>query len=372
MKLLNLLNVRALFFGPALLLLASCGSYQYAGYEHDGIYSPENREAVTANEHAESYDDALYYKQLFANKAEQFNNVPEEGAIFTNIDSYSSTGMYEDEMFMQEGVDYQGGNAPWGDQPDEYAVNFYGSPYGSPFFGPFMSPFHMGMYDPFWGGMGINGMGWGPGFGHGYGYGFHNPWRWNRWGMSPWNYGFYNPWGFNRWGFHNSWAMHNPYFYGGGYGSRLDFRDPAYANGRRGSLSDYRSENTRSNLSARSSRIQDYSNARGIRADRNSRSAVLRGNRSSTDNRTYSTRASRVESRSGRARSNSAYSRSNRRSYESATQARSSNRAVRANNRSSQVRRSSSTSRSSGTVRSSSSSRSSGMGSSRSSRGRGN
>ena len=357
MKYFPFSNIRALFFGPALLLLASCGSYQYTGYEHDGIYSPENREAVTANDHAESYEEALYYKQLFAQKAEQFSNIPQEGAIFTDIEGYTSTGMYEDQSFMQEGIAYQGGNAPWGQEVDEISINVYNSPFFSPFYHPYMSPYYGGFYDPFW--MNRYGYGYGYGWNHwGYGYPYHNPWRWNRWG---WNAGL---------------AVHSP-FYGyyryGNYNPYYSRNNVAYNSTRRSSYTDYNNSSiVRNNSKARSSRIQDYSNSRGIRAERSS--ALLRSNRGDNDDRTYSTRTTRVESPKSRSRSNSnsTYRSSNSRSYERSTQARSS-RSTRSYDTNRQVRRSTSTSRSSGTMRSSSSTpRSSGTSSSRSSRGRGN
>lgn len=362
MRHFDLLNskIRVLFLAPALLLLASCGSYQYAGYEHDGIYSPENREAVTTNDYDESYEEALYYKQLFAQQAEQFGNIPEEGAIFTNIEDYSSAGMYEDESFMQDRIAYQGGNAPWGDQPDEIAINIYNnSPY---FYGSYMGPYYAGgFYDPFW--MDRFGYGYGFGWNHWrYGYGYHNPYRWNM--------GFgWNHWGMNPWGWNAGWAYNNPYYlHGNSYGyPYYNRKNVSYSNSRRDTYT--KNSNLRSNSQARSSRIQSYANSSGVRADRSS--AVLRSNRSSSDSRTYSTRASRVESPQSRSRSNSnAVYRSNR-SSDRSTQTRSS----RSYDTSSQVRRSSSTSRSTPAVRSSSSSsRSSGTssGSSRSSRGRGN
>ncbi len=368
---------RALLFAPVLLLLASCGSYQYSGYGNDGIYSSssEERKTVTADDYDESYEESLYYKQLFAESAERFGNVPAEGAIFTDIDGYTSTGMYDEEMFIQEDLDYNGGNAPWGTDPDEIAINIYSNNYPyAPYFDPY-NPYlgYVGFYNfnynPFFGR--DFGRGYGYGYGMGYGYGI-NPWY-----GYPWrnNYGYYNTWGWSYW--NAGWNRH-PYYHGYGHHYSYPYysrRDVAYNNGRRNSYMDYRSEG-RSNADARSSRIQSYSNSRGVRADRSS--ALLRSNRTASQNRTYSTRASRVETAQSRARSrsNSDYNRSNTRSYERNTQARST-RSNRYNNTSSQARRTTNTSRSSGTVRSSSSSsRSSGTsrssGSSRSSRGRGN
>ena len=365
-------KIRAIFFAPALLLLASCGSYQYSGYGNDGIYSSssEDRETITSDDYEESYEDALYYKQLFAEKAEQFGNVPEEGAIFTDIDGYTSTGMYEDELFLQEDLNYNGGNAPWGADPDEIAINFYGSYYPYvPFYDPYnpylgYAGFYNYHYNPFFG----RNFGRGYGYGFNYGYG-RNPWRFN--------YGYHNTWGWNYW----NAGIYHPYHYGYGYGTpylgSYTRKDVAYSDSRRDSRTDFRL-NSRNNSDARSSRVGDYANSRGVRAERSS--LLLRSNRTASENRTYSTRASRVESVQSRARSrsNSDYRSNNSRSYDRSTEARSSrSRREYNNNTSTQTRQSTSTSRSRGTVRSSSSSsRSSGSsgssGSSRSNRGRGN
>ncbi|WP_424495050.1 hypothetical protein [Salinimicrobium sp. GXAS 041] len=381
MKLFYLLSFkqRALLFAPVLLLLASCGSYQYSGYGSDGIYSSsEKKEAVTADDYVESYEESLYYKQLFAESAERFGNVPTEGAIFTDIDGYTSTGAYDNEMFVQEDLQYRGGSAPWGADPDEIAINIYGNNYPyAPYFDPY-NPYmgYVGFYNynynPFFG----RDFGRGYGFGYGYGYGYAtSPWYGYPWRYS---YGYYNSWGWNYW--NSGWNRH-PYYYDYGYPYSTPYyfrRNVAYNEGRRNSYMDFRSEG-RSNADARSSRIQSYSNSRGVRADRSS--LLLRSNRTASQNRTYSTRASRVETADSRSRgrSNSAYrSSSNTRSYERSTEARTTRRSNTYNNNSSrEVRRSTSNSRSSGTVRSSSSSRSSGTsrssgGSSRSSRGRGN
>ena len=359
MKLFDLFNIRALFFGPALLLLASCSSYQYAGYDQDGIYSSENREAITANDNEESYEDANYYKRLFADQSAQIDNLPQEGAIFTNVDSYTSTGAYGDEMYLQEGgLNYQGGNAPWGDQPDEIAINFYGSPFYSPFMGPYMGGFYGrgfygggfygGFHDPFWG------PSWyGPGWNSWrFGYGYHNPWRWNMgWG---WNAG----WGYNPYGI----GYGHPYNYGNPYYGHSR-RDVAYNNSRRSTYSDY--DNNRSNVNGRVSRIQQYSNARNVRANRTS-SDLVRRYRSDDDGRTYSTRTSRVESPSSRSRASSTYRSSNSRAYERSTNVRTTRNP---RSTSTQVRSSNTSSQSRGTVRSSSPSRSSGTRSSGGSRG---
>ena len=337
----KLLNLRALLSGfSALLLLASCSSYQYAGYDNDGIYSSSGEgEAYTANDYEESYENALYYKRLFAEKSQQFDNVPEEGAIFTDIEGYSSTGEFEDEAYMEEGLDYQVGRASWGSNPDQISINIYND--YNPFYNPYIHPFYAGFYDPYWGPY-YDYYAYRPfGYGYPYGYSYYNSWRWNLgWG---WGYGYgYRP--------------YSPYYY---YGSRYNYptynyRDVAYSSTRRNSYSDYNA--VRSNRTqARTSRIQSYSNPREVRAVRSNR-----------DGRTYQTNT-RVRSSSTNTRRSNEYYPSRQVRQVRSTNTRSNSGAVRtsrssSNNKAYRSSPSSSSSRSSGTSRSSS----------RSSRGRGN
>ena len=334
----KLFSVKALFFGfSALLLLASCSSYQYAGYDNDGIYSSDQNEAYTANEYEESYENALYYQQLFAEKADQFANVPEEGAIFTDIEGYSS-GSYDDD-YSQEEMDYQVGQAAWGSDPDEIAINIY----NDPFYRPYYYPYYAGFYDPFWGY---------PYYSHRYGYpyGYYSSWSIGfGFGWSSWRYGhypYYSPY----------WGGHYPYYGNHYYRNRYfpDYyhRDVAYATSRRDSYRDYNNYN-RSNIEARSTRIQQYSNPRNVRAVR-----------SNSDRRTYQTRSTRVRSSSTPSRTY----RVNRSSDNNVRAVRSTR--TRSNN-ATQVRPSRSSSGNNNAVRSSSSSSRS-SGNSRSNRGRGN
>ena len=73
-------------------LLTSCGSYQYVGYDNDGIYSSENdnvQEAVVEQPTVTtSTKDSNYYKNYFAENSAQVDAIQEDGEIFTDIDSY--------------------------------------------------------------------------------------------------------------------------------------------------------------------------------------------------------------------------------------------------------------------------------------------
>ena len=344
----KLLNLRSLATAlGSLFLLASCSSYQYAGYDNDGIYSsPSNGEAYTDNDYEESYEDALYYKNLFGEKAEQFEAVPADGAIFTDIESYSS-GQYDENMFGAEGLEYEPGRAAWGTDPDEIAINVYNNyPHYSPFYYGYGYPYayYGGFYDPFWG----------PRY---YRYGFYDPfyyghpYAYNSW---RWNIGFGFGWG-GYYGYGHRYSPWYPYGHYYDHYPRMYRRDVAYNASRRDAYSDTYRDRRAVSSDSRISRIQGYSNSRNVRA------AGTRVN----DSRTYQTRSTRVRSTS--TRSDDAYRSSSQRrsvpavrsgSYENSRPAVRSSRSSRSNNSTYRSSSSSTRSTSSGT-RSSSSSRSS-------------
>ena len=76
----NLHKKAILFVAPMfLLLLASCGSYQYSGYE-DGIYGDSNQQQSTSEEpsqYANNNQDQgnSYYKNLFSEKSEFYGQM---------------------------------------------------------------------------------------------------------------------------------------------------------------------------------------------------------------------------------------------------------------------------------------------------------
>ncbi len=170
--------------GVFALLLTSCGSYYQAGYE-DGIY--ESRNSTTANEasNEEGTDKANYYKQYFQSKANTFSNVPEEGAIFTDVEAYSTTESLDEEGYVvvEENQEYQNtGYGGWGTNPEGVTVNIYNTQ-------PFLfNRWGWGWNSPFW-----YGGAWGP------------YWNWNNpyWGGIGWGWG---------------WGWNDPFFFGGGFG----------------------------------------------------------------------------------------------------------------------------------------------------------
>jgi hypothetical protein len=58
-----------------MAVLTSCGSFQYAGYDNDGIYSSEtsNDDAVQETVVSLSSNDSNYYKNYFSENKAQVN-----------------------------------------------------------------------------------------------------------------------------------------------------------------------------------------------------------------------------------------------------------------------------------------------------------
>jgi len=260
------------FTGVLALLLTSCGVYYDPGYaSEDGIYTSES--STTANEGA--VDKTNYYKQYFQSKDKTFEDLPEEGAVFTDIDSYSTTESLDEEGYIviEENEEYQGGNAGWGSNgTDDVTINIYNTP-----------AIGFGGFNGFYGGFGYGGFGYG-GYGFNpYWYGFGNPY----WYRPFWGIG-YSPYGF---GFGGAFCY--PYYGGYGYYNTIAYqrgrRNIDYSSGRvatRG-RSNARTSYSRSELNRR---IVSRSNPRGNSVNRG-RPTTSRPN--SSYNRPNSNRPSR-------------------------------------------------------------------------------
>lgn len=243
----NYLQSKMHYFGllVAAVLLASCGSYQYAGYEEDAIYG-DNQRTVEYTEPVseEPTEDTGYYQNYFKEKTLQYSNINQDDAIFTDIDSYE--GSYDNTV--NDSLVYNQGYAGWGqDYNDDVVINIYG---GHAFNSIWWNR------PPLWNNWGWNNWGW-----HGWGW---NGFGWNNWGFNNWGWGFggwdpfwcppyygglyaYRPW----WG-----GGYGPYYGGGFYGRRAyaynaSRRGSVYGNNSLASLS--RRSTANSNLSRRSS-----------------------------------------------------------------------------------------------------------------------
>lgn len=322
----------SILFMGAILMFVSCGSYQYAGYDNDGIYS-SNQVVTNTREAANSRANSEYYANFFAEEAQSAQDILGESDVFTDIDSYSSGNVAVEDVEIVEG-NYGG----WGQVNDQVTINYYNN--------------------------GWNNFGWG----------WNNPWLWNNWRWNRfgygwnnfgWNYGLGYGWnvGFgwnNYWGWNRGYGRYYRNFNRGFY--RNDF---AYNRTRRG--------NSLRRSVASVNRRNTFSNRRDARLSRN-RNTV--GRRSSTTTRRRSTSSTIRNTRGIRngnsTRRNSIQNRpSSRRNSSGGVRRGSSGRS----SSSGSVRRSSGSSRSSGSIRpgrsssrSSSGSRSSSRSSSRSGR----
>lgn len=345
-------NLNLLFIPVVFFTLVSCGSYQYSGYEADGIYG-ESRPGIWEQEEPQTTEvkpnnNNSYYKNLFAQQSEMYGEILEND-IFTDVDSYTSNDGYENYNETGGDVAYVGGNAPWGDDPDSYTINIYndnfyspwryGWAYGYPYsyyggwYDPWYNPYWYGPYwrHGYWGGPIAYGYGsyWNIGFGFGYQY----------YG------GYYSP--YNRYYYGN---YHYPYH----YNNRI-----AYNQGRRNSNPYYSDDDNRRSTSTRSSYSRSIREIRDSRSSDYGTSRVRSTANNNTEQRVYTRTTRRTESsgsyESSRTRSSSPVyqrsSQSSNRTYRSSTPTRSSS-----STRSSTTRSSGSSTRGSGTTRSSGSS----------------
>lgn len=337
-----------------LTVLTSCGSFQYAGYDNDGIYATEEYEndaqepVITT-----STNDSNYYKNYFAENSAEVDAIQEESEVFTDIDSYE--GNYTDQIVdtLEQRPAYGG----WGQNSNTVTINYIDNGwYG------YNSPWN-----------------WNSGFGYGH-YGWERSWGWNNWGWNNhwsyggyygsgygygYGYGHYAPWryGYNNYGWNNGYSRNNRY---------------AYNNTRRGSLLYNNNLNRRSNSALSRS---DYSSRRLSNSSSLSRNSLNSNLRSNTSSRIRTSRSATTTNSTRTIRNSSTTTGSNtNRRVTRPTAVRNTSRttttrstAPTRSSRSSSTARSSSnsSSRSSGTVRSSSSSSRSSSGSSSSSSRRG-
>lgn len=334
------------FIAPvSLLLLASCSSYQYSGSDRDGVYGDTRRVYSEQEQYTTQDNKNIYYKNLFAEEADLYNELLAEDAIFTDVESYSSTGG----DYTEQQPDYQGGNAPWGQDPDSYSINIY----NNGFYGGFYNPYWAGGYYPYHPYLGPGY--WGPGY-----YG------------SSWSIGFGGYYPYSGFGFgigfavhpfyYSSYRWHYPYHYR--YHRNYYYRpNVAYNSGRRNAVSSFR-DGSRSNLRNAvnlDSRRRSSSYSRNIRNLRSSNDQYGLTRRSTGN---YNTTRRNSDNRYQRSRQESTNRTSRRNDNNS--------RRTTTNRSNTGTTRSSGTVRSSGTTRSSGDGRSSSGGSTSRNRGRGN
>lgn len=216
------LNSAFVFACFSLIMLSSCGSYQYVGSTSDGIYSEDEPEYVVIEDVSyQEEPNSNYYSNYFREKALEVESTEDVDPVFTDVDSYESQSNINSNQ-----------NAGWGDNSSQVNINVYDSGWNNWGWG---YPYN-----------GWNNWGWNRPFGWNYGYGWNN-WGWNSWGWNNWGW---NNWGWNS-GFYGGYygGLHPFYgygygFYGNPYYGYNGFRNNyAYSTSRRGSSNGYLNRN---------------------------------------------------------------------------------------------------------------------------------
>jgi len=282
---LNTITKQKLPFFVALGLMAvltSCGSFQYAGYDNDGIYSTDKYEDENVEQEVvtTSTDDSNYYKNYFAENSAEVDAIQEENEIFTDVDSYE--GNYTEQDSTEQRPAYGG----WGQNNSTVSINIINNGW-------------YGWNDP-WLYSGYYSNGWG------------RPWGWNNWGYN-YGWGWNNPWAYGSYygyGWNPGWAYyggHGGYYnYGWNNGYYRNTNRYAYNSGRRGSLGYNTSLNRRNRSNAAISR-GNYSTRRLSNAASPTRNTRVRSTNTSLNNtirNTRSTRPTRTIRNSSSTRSN--------------------------------------------------------------------
>ncbi|MCB0399163.1 MAG: hypothetical protein KDD26_05960 [Winogradskyella sp.] len=331
-----------------MAVLTSCGSFQYVGYDDDGIYSSEDYDTANVEQPVAttSTNDSDYYKNYFAENAAQIDAAMENSEIFTDIDSYEGNYFERAQDTIEKRSVYGG----WGQNNESITINIIDN----------------GWYG--WNGPWLWNAGWGLGWNN---WGWGRPWGWNSWGWNNW--GWNAGWGFgwNNWGWNAGWGYGwNNWGWGPGWGYGLNnwgwngyYRGNTYAfnAGRRGSLLSNNYLN-RANRSTSALSRRNYSTSRLSRSATSSSASrsnsAIRTSRNGTIRNSSSTSNSRITRPSTSRSSGTIRSTGNSRSSSGSV------RSTRSTRSSGSVRSSgSSSSRSSGSMRSSGSSRSSSSGS---------
>ena len=182
----KLFSVNKIFFSTLILILiTSCGSYQYSGYINDGIYQsnePTEKYVNAENSVVNDNGNNEYYQSAFSEKALMYSNDNQSDQLFTDVENYRNS----------ENDSIQDNYGPWGEYKDSVVINI-----------------HSHHHDSFWSSWRYPNWMWNYGFGYGnvWGYGYNN--YWSR--PFPHYGGMYNP-------FNPFWGYYDSFYYGYGYG----------------------------------------------------------------------------------------------------------------------------------------------------------
>ena len=170
-----------------MLLITSCGSYQYSGYINDGIYQNENSSEKYTDSQKQEIDNKQnneFYKSAFGEKALLYAETESNDELFTDVENYNSI----------ENDTIKNNYGPWGEYKDSVVINI-----------------HSNFHDGFWSRWRYPSWMWNYGYGYGslgvWGYGYNNYWS------RPYPYfgGMYDP-------FNPFWGYYNSFYYGYAYG----------------------------------------------------------------------------------------------------------------------------------------------------------
>jgi hypothetical protein len=206
-------------------LFISCGSYQSATYDDDGIYNNVNTRNVVKKQvitkEVPVSNNVRYYEKVFSHPVVDYGQNNNEQEVFTDVDSYSTqtTGINTSAVIETYGA--------WEDADDSVTINVYTNP--EPLFYNYWGPYNYwnNFYYTGWGFYGAN-WGW-PYYGNhyvNYGYPYYNGYRYR-------NYGY----AYGRRGYAvNSYYGRNTYNRRNAYANNVNFRRN---NGRYGSNRSY-------------------------------------------------------------------------------------------------------------------------------------
>jgi hypothetical protein len=212
------LNSAFVFACFSLIMLSSCGSYQYVGSTSDGIYSEDEPEYVVIEDVSyQEESNSNYYSNYFKEKALEVEGTEDVNPVFTDVDSYESQSNVNSNQ-----------NAGWGDNSSQVNITVYDNGWNN---------WGYGYANYGWNnwGYGYNSFGWNRPYGWNYGYGWNN-WGWNSGFYGGYYGGFYPNYGYG-YGYYG-----NPYYGYNGYRNNY-----AYNNTRRGSGNGYLNRNYNSN-----------------------------------------------------------------------------------------------------------------------------
>ena len=184
----------------ALVSLSSCGSYQSAYNDDDGIYNSSSNNQTSDEEVVSDTNQQEYFTKSY----EEYMNI-QDGDLITNVDDY----YYDDQLEganNDESSNYSG-SSPWGYSDNtSFTINVGNNGYfGYPFYNRYYS---FGFNNPYYGG-------------------YHN--AWTQYGI---NYNYFSPYSFynDYYGYNSFYG--SPYYGGFGYGnfgfSNFGFGNPYY------------------------------------------------------------------------------------------------------------------------------------------------